>query len=139
MPAAGVVPSVIIYAKDPDGLAAFYSAVLGMRETERTEGFVTLAAASHSLVIVRMREEIAATVEISSPPRRRENVALKPVFPVDDVLDASAAAAANGGTVDPKNRPWTFQGAVRIDCLDPEGNVIQLAAPASASASAAAG
>jgi catechol 2,3-dioxygenase-like lactoylglutathione lyase family enzyme len=65
--------------------------------------------------------EIAAGIEIESPPRPREQSAAKLTFEVRDVAAALAAADAMGLPL--LRRPWGD-----VDVVDPEGNVLALRA-----------
>lgn len=92
----GPVPTVslVVYAKDREGLARFYAALLGLQEVESGPGFTLLAARGVELAVVGIRADIAARIELSSPPVVREDTPLKFSF-----LVASLAAAARGRTM----------------------------------------
>lgn len=125
-------PSLVIYAKDTGRLAQFYESVLGLTQ-ETDDGYLTLRGPEYSIVVVRIPSQLASHIEISSPPLRREDVAIKFVAPVDSIARARDAAPPHGGAVDPPDREFTFQGMIRCDCVDCEGNILQLATPANAS------
>jgi predicted enzyme related to lactoylglutathione lyase len=57
---------------------------------------------------------------------RREDVPVKLVFAVVDIVAARNSAAERGGAVDPVDREWGFEGFKVCDGHDPEGNVFQL-------------
>lgn len=122
--------SLVLYAKDVQRVADFYAAVLGLSRSTTQDGYVALNGPTYSMLVVRIRPHLADKIEIQSPPQRRENVALKMVMPVESISRARAAAPAYGGAVDPAEREWTFDGLLRCDCVDCEGNIIQLAEPA---------
>jgi predicted enzyme related to lactoylglutathione lyase len=67
----------------------------------------------------------AQSIEIESPPKRRDDVALKPTFVVDDLEVVRAAAKTNGGYLKPIKQAWRIRGYIVLDGTDPEGNVIQ--------------
>jgi len=67
----------------------------------------------------------AQSIEIESPPKRREDVALKPTFVVDNLEVVRAAAKVNGGYLKPIKQAWRIRGYIVLDGTDPEGNVIQ--------------
>jgi predicted enzyme related to lactoylglutathione lyase len=124
-----IVPQLIgavLYAKDPERLAAFYAAVAGLQVTGRQESFLVLGSPSSQLVIVRIPKRFADTVEIEAPPTRRERAAIKLVFVVEDIEEARAKAAELGGELNSSSREWEFEGAKVCDGHDPEGNVFQL-------------
>ena len=68
--------------------------------------------------------DIAKTIEISEPPRRRSDTAIKYTFHVDDVPAVRARLAAHGVTM---SEPRTFGSRTFCDGVDPEGNVFQIA------------
>lgn len=116
----------VLYAKNPEQLAAFYAAVIGLPITNRQENFLVLGSPSAQLVIVRIPKRIADTIEISTPPTRREQTPIKLVFAVEDISAARVRAAELGGELNPPSREWEFEGAKVCDGHDPEGNVFQL-------------
>jgi predicted enzyme related to lactoylglutathione lyase len=49
----------------------------------------------------------------------------KPVFFVHNLASVRAVASAHGGTLEPPEMEWSFNGVVVCDAVDPEGNLIQ--------------
>jgi catechol 2,3-dioxygenase-like lactoylglutathione lyase family enzyme len=115
----------VLYAKDVDRLAAFYSAVLGVEATARSHDHVVLESRGFQLVVLQIPHDIASTIEIAVPPVRRAKAAVKLVFFVSSIAGVRAAAEALGGVLDSTDKEWSFQGFTVCDGLDPEGNVIQ--------------
>lgn len=124
-------PSVVIYAKDMATIARFYTSVLGLTEKSRADDHILLHAPTYSIAIVGIRPRLAAQIEISTPPKLREDVAIKLVLPVDSLSRVRAIAADFGGAIGPIERQWSFDGLIRCDGNDPEGNIIQFAEGAS--------
>lgn len=119
----------VLYAKDMQRLAAFYSAVAGLIEVQREHDFAVLENGATQLTIVAVPERIAAKIEIQVPPRRREETPIKLSFAVPR-LDATRETVAKfGGALDPPGREWRFCGRRVCDGHDPEGNVFQLREP----------
>ncbi|MGH8227187.1 MAG: VOC family protein [Steroidobacteraceae bacterium] len=116
----------MLYAKDLERLAAFYSAVAGLQITSRQESFCVLGSPSAQLMIVQIPTQIAATIAIETPPIRRERASIKLVFSIENLEESRAKAAELGGELNPSNREWEFEGAKVCDGHDPEGNVFQL-------------
>jgi len=116
----------VLYAKDPERLAAFYSAVAGLRITNRRESFFVLGSSSAQLVIVQIPKPIADAIALETPPIRRENASIKLVFSIENIELGRAKAAELGGELNASNREWEFEGAKVCDGHDPEGNVFQL-------------
>jgi len=117
---------VVLYAKDVGRVVAFYSAVLGFQATDRDDNHVVLESPSCQLVVVRIPDDIASSIEISVPPARRADAAIKPVFIAASMAAVRASAEAFGGMVNSPDKEWVFQGFTVCDGLDPEGNVIQI-------------
>ena len=120
-PRAGAV----LYAKDLDRVAAFYSAVLALEPADRDEKHVVLEAPGFQLVVLRIPLKIASAIEIAVPPARRSEAAIKLVFFVPSIRSVRASAASCGGALNPAEKEWSFDGFIVCDGLDPEGNVIQ--------------
>jgi predicted enzyme related to lactoylglutathione lyase len=116
----------VLYARDLERLAAFYASIAGLQVTGRQEGFFVLGSPSAQLVIVRIAKQFADTIEIATPPIRRESAAVKLVFAIQDVEAARVKAVALGGQLNPSSQEWEFEGARVCDGHDPEGNVFQL-------------
>ena len=125
-PRAGAV----VYAKDMDRVAAFYSGVLGLETAGRDEGHVRLESPVFQLVVLRIPMRIAAGIQIAVPPVRREDAAVKLVFFVPSVAQARTSAEALGGLLNGADKEWHFNGWKVCDGFDPEGNVIQFREPA---------
>ena len=119
----------VLYAKDIARVEAFYRVVLGLDVAHAENDHVVLASPAFQLVIHRPAEQIAASIEIENPPRRRSETAIKLVFEVASLSQARAAAALNGGALLEPEREWDFQGYRVCDGLDPEGNVVQFRQP----------
>ncbi|MBI1378402.1 MAG: glyoxalase/bleomycin resistance/dioxygenase family protein [Frankiales bacterium] len=122
---------VAVYALDVDRVAAFYAAVLGLEVAERAEGYAVVRGEQCEVAVVAIPAAIAAGIEIADPPEVRESTPLKPVLLVPS-LDAADLVVRAGGALAPGARPWEFGGLRRLDVVDPEGNVVQLAEVAAA-------
>jgi predicted enzyme related to lactoylglutathione lyase len=118
----------VLYAVDPDRLVPFYERVCGLTRVDAPAELVVLVSDAWELHVVAVPAPIAARIELTSPPAPRTTTPIKLVFDVDDLAAARAAAAPTGGVVDAPAREWDFDGAVRCDGHDPEGNVVQLRA-----------
>jgi predicted enzyme related to lactoylglutathione lyase len=119
-------PSAVVFAKNVAALADFYRQVVGMTEVARDASHVVLDEAGFQLVIHNIPKAIAARIEITVPPRVREDVALKVCLPVASIEQARLKAAELGGKVGAKGKEWTARGFRACDGHDPEGNVFQV-------------
>jgi len=119
--------AAVLYATDLGRLQAFYESVCGLAVAESTPDFVTLVSDRWELTLVAVPERVAATLELTDPPRRRSQTPIKLAFAVASLVDARSAAPAVGGVVD--DAEWIFNDAVVCDGQDPEGNVVQFRSP----------
>ena len=119
---------LFIYAVDPDRIAAFYEAVAGMSRLHQTPELIVLESADIQLLVHRVPAPIAAEITLTSPPRKRENTALKFFFTVPSLEGARDTASALGGEVFSEN--WRGPGFIVCNAMDPEGNVFQVREPA---------
>lgn len=116
----------VLYAKDLHRLVQFYTAVAGLDVQKIERAYVVLGSEPSQLVIVRIPKRIAAAIQITTPPKRRENTPIKLVFAAEDIAIARSRAAELGGTMNAVEREWNFEGAKVCDGCDPEGNVFQI-------------
>jgi predicted enzyme related to lactoylglutathione lyase len=115
---------VFVYASDLPRLAAFYAAVLGLRQVHATDEMAILASPDLQLLVHRIPAHIAAGIHIASPPVRREDCAIKFFATVPSLADAGATAASLGGTL--FDERWQGPDFVVCNAMDPEGNVFQV-------------
>lgn len=115
---------LFIYAKDLERLANFYQEILGMSRAHAAPGLVVLRSSDLQITVNAMPAYVAAQVDISSPPAKRDNVAYKFFFTVPSLQQASQTAAALGGEVLPEQ--WSGPGFIVCNAVDPEGNIFQV-------------
>ncbi|MGH9439734.1 MAG: VOC family protein [Terriglobia bacterium] len=117
--------AAVLYAKDISKVGDFYAKVACLQVTHEEQDHVVLESAAFQLVVVAVPLKLAATIHITQPPQRRENTAVKLVFPVASLTAARQAAQSHGGKLNSPGREWVFQGSRVCDGQDPEGNVVQ--------------
>ena len=117
----------VLYVVDLARMVAFYRDALGMTVSGSHDGATDLDCAGATLHLIRVPPSVAAEIVIADPPGRREETPIKLVVPVDDLAAARQRVAEHGGAADGPDREWTWERRVRVDALDPEGNVVQLA------------
>jgi hypothetical protein len=88
---------LFLYAKYLQRLARFYESVVGMRRLHESPESVVLQSDGVQLVVHEIPPDIADTITITSPPRKREDTALKFFFTVSGIAGARTAASALGG------------------------------------------
>lgn len=114
----------MLFVKDLDRMAAFYSDVLGLRPNEdtRLDDWIEFGDGASRFSLHAIPAAIAAGIPIESPPRVREQSAAKLTFEVRDVETTLTKIEAMGLPL--LRRPWGGTEAV-----DPEGNVFALRNP----------
>lgn len=115
---------VLLYAKNRAQLAHFYQQVLGMQQLHEDAHITVLESAALQLLIHAIPAEIAARISLDTPPRRREDVALKFFVTVPSIAQSAGAAKQLGGEVFEER--WQGPGFTLCNAMDCEGNVFQL-------------
>jgi len=116
--------AAIIFAKDMQRLAEFYHEALGLPviTAPTAPGWLELDAGGVRLALHAIPPRLARQIEITHPPRAREETPVKLVFEVDDLEAMRRRLVHHGATMfEPKS-----SGV--CDGLDPEGNVFSLVA-----------
>jgi predicted enzyme related to lactoylglutathione lyase len=119
-------PSAVIFAKDIDRVARFYMDVAEMTEVYRDADHIVLNEDGFQIVVHGIPKEIAATIQITTPPKVREDTPIKICLPVMSIEYARNRAAELGGRIGPKTKEWVARGFRACDGYDPEGNVFQV-------------
>ena len=117
---------VVVYAKDMDNLGKFYEAALGLSVAERAPSYLILRGPGYELSVVSMPSEVAADIQIRSPPVPLEATPVKASFLVPSIEARRSVIAGAGGYLKPPEAVWDWRGQVHLDGVDPEGNVFQL-------------
>lgn len=120
----------VLFAKDPQRVAAFYQELAGMKVTHSGTDVIVLESTAQQLIVHPIPPRIARGILISTPPKRRIQSAVKLVFAVKSIAAARAAASALGGELNPPERMFEARGFRACDGHDPEGNVVQFREPA---------
>lgn len=115
----------VLFAKNLDRVATFYSVVLGLTEAHRADDHILLESPGFQLVVHRITDGGPVASDITAPPARRATAAFKPVFFVPSLSRLRGVAETHGGVMEPVDQEWSFNGVTVCDGLDPEGNVIQ--------------
>ena len=115
----------MLFAKNVDRVARFYSVVLGLAESNRDDDHILLESPGFQLVVHRITNGGAAAGDITAATARRATAAFKPVFFVASIARLREVAEMHGGVMEPADQQWSFNGVTVCDGVDPEGNVIQ--------------
>lgn len=115
---------VVLWVSDLEAQIKFYSSLLGLTVCVRDEGFAELSNAANSVLLHELPVEYRAPVPLIEQLPAQDEVAIKPVFLVDDLESARARVKDSLATF-PRDEV-THGTAKYLDVVDPEGNVIQL-------------
>jgi predicted enzyme related to lactoylglutathione lyase len=111
---------VIIFSGDKERLSRFYKAMTDLPVQVEHPGITVLASDEFELVIHALQGEPAG--QARAP---REDVYIKPFFPVASLGEARERAVILGGQLRPQNEEWAARGFRACEATDPDGNVIQ--------------
>jgi predicted enzyme related to lactoylglutathione lyase len=118
-------PGAVVFAKDPARVAKFYEVIAGLSVVQVENGHVILESGVIQVVVHAIPQRIADTITIASPPKLRDERAVKLFFPVASLAEARDKALAMGGGLSPVKKEWEARGFRACDGYDPEGNVVQ--------------
>jgi hypothetical protein len=124
-----VKAAAVLYVKRLDPMCSFYLECFGLEIAETAEDYCVLESDAWTLSLVVVSDVVAATLQASVLPARREGTPVKLAFHVPSIDDLRPAMARLGGQADPGETEWEFRGLRHCDCLDPEGNVVQMTEP----------
>ncbi len=126
---ASMILAAVIYVKDLDCMVEFYTALGLTVDHAQHDGYAVLTGPHCELSLVQVPTDIAARIEIASPPVARENTPIKLAFVVSSIDQTLHTTGAIGGRRKDGTKKWTFRGHAIQDAIDPEGNVYQLREP----------
>ena len=115
----------VLFARRLDHVATFYSRVLGLSEANRDADHILLESPGFQLVVHRISDDSVTPIKTAEPPTPKLRAALKPVFFVHSLAGVRMIVSAHDGSMEPRDKEWSFNGVAVCDAIDPEGNVIQ--------------
>jgi predicted enzyme related to lactoylglutathione lyase len=120
----------LVYVKDLERMRRFYSDLLGMSPANQnwTDAWAAFDNGAVRFALHAIPADMAATIEIASPPVPRETGAVKLIFQVEDVETTLRKLESLGAQA--IRRAWQKKG-VACDAIDPEGNIFQICASGS--------
>jgi predicted enzyme related to lactoylglutathione lyase len=115
----------MLYVKDLERMAQFYSDMLGVEPTNQnwTSVWATFDTGGVRFSLHAIPADIAENIEIACPPVQRENEPVKLIFEVKDVEGERERLESLG--IRTVRRSWQQLGEA-CDAVDPEGNIFQL-------------
>jgi predicted enzyme related to lactoylglutathione lyase len=114
--------NAVIFAKDAGRMARFYRDVFAATVQDESADHMTLDCNGFGLIVFKIPADLAREVVIDSPPRRREQGAIRLDHRIADMAKARAIAKGLGGQIDEAPPEWAA-GADFFLGFDPEGNV----------------
>lgn len=114
--------TIVLWVSDINRQANFYSALLDAPITDKSDEFCAVRNKKNSVLLHLLPEHYRAAGSALAPAQ--EEVAIKPVFEVESIDEAIARATAFELRV--LGKEATYGEASYQDCIDPEGNVIQI-------------
>ncbi len=115
---------VVLWVSDLDAQMSFYAKLLGLVVVVRDEGFAELSSAVNSVLLHELPIECRSAVPLIEQLPAQDEVAIKPVFLVEDT-EAARDRVKDSLATFPRDEV-THGAAKYSDVVDPEGNVIQL-------------
>lgn len=119
--ASGARYGAVIFSGDKERLVRFYEAMTGLPVRVNDEDVTVLSSDEFELVIHALPGE----PPVGHPAPPRQDVYIKPFFPVKSLSNAREKAAALGGQLRPRSEEWEARGFRACEATDPDGNVIQ--------------
>ena len=117
------VVRAVLFAKDLDKVASFYSSALGLDDVQAAEHYAVLKQRGFELIVHQIPKHIASGIHIPNPPLRREAGAIRLDYPVESIEVSRTIARSLGGCIDEDPPAWADRDANFFLGNDPEGNV----------------
>jgi predicted enzyme related to lactoylglutathione lyase len=114
--------TIVLWVSDINRQAKFYSALLDAPITSESNEFCKVGNEKNSVLLHLLPEQYRT--DGSALALAQEEVAIKPVFEVASIDEAIARATAYEIRV--SGNVARYGEASYQDCIDPEGNVIQI-------------
>jgi predicted enzyme related to lactoylglutathione lyase len=116
-----------LYVKDFDRMREFYAKMLQAQpvNAEWTDTWALFAVGGTGFALHAIPGEHAGKIDLASPATKREQSPVKLIFAVEDLPAERARLEAMGIMI--LQRSWQEPGE-SCDCMDPEGNIFQVAA-----------
>ncbi len=115
---------VVLWASDLAAQIDFYSRLLNIEPGFVGDGFAEVSSDLNCVLLHVLPEEYRATTPLTAQLSHQTEVAIKPVFTVDDLAEAERRIGGTLGTF--SDGTVSYGNFIYQDVVDPEGNVIQL-------------
>jgi predicted enzyme related to lactoylglutathione lyase len=115
---------IVLWVSDLNHQAEFYAALLAAPISSDGPEFAEVSDGQNSVLIHLLSEQYRALIPAGEVADVREEAAIKPVFTVSDIEGARSRVEKYGIRFGSEKN--IYGDIVYLDCIDPEGNVIQL-------------
>jgi hypothetical protein len=115
---------IVLWVSDLNHQAEFYAALLAAPISSGGPEFAEVSDGQNSVLIHLLSEQYRSSTKGGEAAEVREEAAIKPVFMVSDI-DA-ARSRVEKYSVRFGSETNVYGDIAYLDCIDPEGNVIQL-------------
>jgi predicted enzyme related to lactoylglutathione lyase len=115
---------IVLWVSDLNHQADFYSALLAAPISSGGPEFAEVSDGQNSVLIHLLPEQYRTTSNAGEVAEVREEAAIKPVFMVSDIDGAQSRVEKYGVRFGAEKS--VYGQIAYLDCIDPEGNVIQL-------------
>lgn len=116
---------VMVFTKAIEPMATFYENAFSLeREPSNAPGWLVLKSKTGAGIALHMLPpHIIDTIELTTPPRWRDDTAYKICFEVEDLDAQRQRVLDHGGHA---KASWSSENTRFCECTDPEGNVVQI-------------
>jgi len=115
---------IVLWVSDLNHQAEFYAALLAAPISSGGPEFTEVSDDQNSVLIHLLPEQYRASINAGEIAEVREEAAIKPVFTVSDI--EAARLRVEKHSVRFGSEKNIYGDIAYLDCIDPEGNVIQL-------------
>ena len=114
--------NAVLFVKDLQRVAVFYSGALGMKCTVSDEYHSVLICSGFQLIVHQIPKDMADGIVIEQPPKRRVWGAIRLDYPVQSIEESRRLAPSLGGGIDKAPPEWAERNSNFFLGYDPEGN-----------------
>ena len=114
--------TIVLWVSDINRQSDFYSALLGVPIVSKSDDFCTVGDEKNSVLLHLL--PMLYRIEGSGIVPAQEEVAIKPIFTVVSIHEAVTRATAH--EIRTLGEVKSHNAIAYLDCIDPEGNVIQI-------------
>ena len=115
---------IVLWVSDLPAQTEFYLALFDGAVSNASREFAQVSGSGNSVLLHLLPEDYRHETPLTAQLPKQSEVAIKPVFEVDDIPAAIKRTAHTLATF--ADQSATYGDFIYLDVVDPEGNVIQL-------------